>query len=217
MSRALRIGLRIALVLAVAYLASRLIDYTMTAADTLTQTGSDTMMWSLLAVVLLAYAVLIAVPFVPGIEIGIALLVLRGSDLAPAVYLATVAGLLLAFGIGRVIPHQALASVLRDLRLRRAGDMVQSFCDLPPEARLERLNTNLPRPLALLLVRARYLTLAGVLNLPGNAFLGGGGGLLMLAGVSGTFRPLYTIVMVALAVLPVPLAVWLWGPGLLTR
>ena len=207
MSRAPNVVLRIAVILAVAYLASLLIDVTLKTAETLSEAQSDAMMLSLLAGLLLAYALLIAVPFVPGVEIGIALLLMRGAEVAPAVYLATVAGLLLAFGIGRLIPHRVLASFLRDLRLRRAADMVQSFCDLPPDARLQMLNTSLPRPLALLLVRARYLTLAGVLNLPGNTILGGGGGLLMLAGVTGTFRPLPTVIMVVLAVLPVPFAV----------
>ncbi len=217
MRTALRIAARVVVILALAYAVSRLLDYAMTASEALDHPGGDAMMVSLLVGLLIAYALLIAVPFVPGIEIGITLLILRGADMAPAVYLATVFGLILAYGIGRLIPPTMLTNMLRDLRLRRAADLVQDFCDLPPEARLAHLNERLPKPLALFFVRARYLTLAGILNLPGNAFVGGGGGLLMLAGVTRTFHPLPTLLMVLLAVLPVPFIVWLWGPGILSR
>ncbi len=215
MARAFRIAIRLAFVVVIAVAASQLIDYAMDASDTLSDPASEAMMTSLLIGLLIAYALLIAVPFVPGIEIGITLLVLRGAEMAPAVYAATVLGLLLAYGIGRVVPPKALSDLLSDLYLKRTAALVASFTELSADERLTRLNASLPRALGLLLVRARYLTLAGVLNLPGNALVGGGGGLLMLAGVSRTFRPAPTVLMVLLAVLPVPLLVWIWGPGVL--
>ena len=49
------------------------------------------------------------------------------------------------------------------------------------------------------------------MNVPGNAVIGGGGGIMMMAGLSGIFAPLPTVLAVMLAVSPVPLAVMLFG------
>ena len=73
----IRLLIRIIIVVAVAFAASFLIDFAMSASDRLATPAGGAMMVSLLAGLLLAYALLIAVPFVPGIEIGVALLVLR--------------------------------------------------------------------------------------------------------------------------------------------
>ena len=43
------------------------------------------------------------------------------------------------------------------------------------------------------------------LNLPGNTLVGGGGGIAMVAGLSGLVSPLGFLVTVAVAVAPIPL------------
>jgi hypothetical protein len=48
-------------------------------------------------------------------------------------------------------------------------------------------------------------------NTPGNAVIGGGGGIMLLAGLSGIFAPLPTALSIMIAVSPVPLAVALLG------
>jgi hypothetical protein len=58
----------------------------------------------LMLVALLIYAVLIAIPFVPGVEIGISVLAAGGADMAPLVWLATAGGLTLAYMVGRAVP-----------------------------------------------------------------------------------------------------------------
>jgi uncharacterized membrane protein YdjX (TVP38/TMEM64 family) len=45
----------------------------------------------------IAYVVLLAIPFVPGAELGFFLLLLFGADIAPIVYGATVIGMTLAY------------------------------------------------------------------------------------------------------------------------
>ena len=57
----------------------------------------------------------------------------------------------------------------------------------------------------------RYPLLAALINVPGNAVVGGGGGIALTAGFSRLFRPGWTALTVALAVAPVPLIVWLTG------
>lgn len=53
----------------------------------------------------------------------------------------------------------------------------------------------------------RYLSLAVCLNLPGNAALGGGGGLALLCGVSRQFDWRSFALTVAIAASPVPILV----------
>jgi hypothetical protein len=60
-------------------------------------------------------------------------------------------------------------------------------------------------------LRHRYIALALAVNVPGNAVIGGGGGIMMVAGLSGIFAPLPTFVAIAFAVSPVPLTIMLLG------
>jgi len=54
----------------------------------------------ILLIALVIYAVLIAIPFVPGVEIGLSVLAAGGAGIAPLVWLATASGLSLAFVAG---------------------------------------------------------------------------------------------------------------------
>lgn len=210
-ARLMRLALRLAIIVAIALASSRLITYGMDLAERLPATSQGPMQVAVILTALLVYTLLIATPFVPGIEIGLALLVLRGATIAPAVYSATVCGLLLAFLIGRLVPEHWLERTFRDLRLRRAADMIAHTRTLSPAQRQDALRANLPNWLALPAVRYRYLSLALLINLPGNAILGGGGGLMLAAGLSRLFQPSKTILAVAIAVLPIPISFWLFG------
>lgn len=179
--------------------------------------GNMPLMLGLLALLLFSYALLMAVPFAPGIEIGISLLVLHGAEIAPFVYLATVSGLMLSFLVGRFMPHAWLHSFFRDLHLSAACSLLDRIAPLDSQARLDLLRERLPNWLGPTLGHARYVMLAALLNLPGNGLIGGGGGLAFVAGFSRLFRPTATLATVALAVLPMPLLVWLYGSGVLER
>jgi hypothetical protein len=60
-------------------------------------------------------------------------------------------------------------------------------------------------------LRYRYVALALAVNTPGNSVIGGGGGIMMIAGLSGLFTPAATFLTVAVAVSPVPLAMMFLG------
>ncbi|MDH3742867.1 MAG: hypothetical protein OER56_14850, partial [Hyphomicrobiales bacterium] len=66
------------------------------------------------------YTALMAMPFVPGMEISLALFAAFGSQVAVFVYLATVAALSLSFVIGRLVPIRLLATLFASLGLHRA-------------------------------------------------------------------------------------------------
>jgi hypothetical protein len=145
-------------------------------------------------------AVLIAIPFVPGAEIGFLLLALFGAPMAGQVYAATVAGLLIAFAVGRAVSRHRVRRLLDRCRLGEAA------------AALERLAQNaaepapgaaLPGRLARRLLRHRCLCLVLLINTPGNSLLGGGGGIAMAAGLSGLFTARQFLASVLVAVAPV--------------
>lgn len=173
-------------------------------------TGAPTAVWVIVAL-LAVYAVMLALPFVPGVEIGMALLMVEGAWMAPAVYAATIAGLSMAYLAGAVLPDSTLRGALCRVKLTRAVAALDRIAPLDRDARLGLLNASLPRWLPSWGLRYRYVALAILINLPGNAVLGGGGGILMFAGLSRLFAPLTTLLTLIVAVAPVPLAVGLMG------
>ncbi len=158
--------------------------------------------------VLIAIAIFIvtaAVPFVPGAEIGLALLVVLGAGIAPLVYLAMVAALLLAYLAGRLIPVRTTAAGLGAIGLQRASALMLQLDALDTDARLKSLSDTMPRRFVPFLLRHRHLLLVLAFNLPGNTVLGGGGGIALAAGLSRLYSTAGFLVTVMVAVAPVPL------------
>lgn len=161
------------------------------------------------------YVAASALPFVPGAEIGLALILAFGARIAVLVYAAMVAALLLAFLAGRFVPPAACAALFAFLGLNRARDLVLTMAPLDARGRLEFLIARAPTRAVPFLLRHRYLAIAVLFNLPGNTLVGGGGGIALAAGMSGLFALLPYALTVALAVAPVPLVVLVTGymPG----
>jgi hypothetical protein len=157
------------------------------------------------------YVVLLALPFVPGVEIGLILLAMFGASIAPVVYGATVLALFCSFLIGRLLPEASAAPLFDRLRLHRVVDGVRRMQSLPLEKRLELLVRNAPSRIVPFLLRHRYIALMMALNLPGNTLIGGGGGIGLAAGYSRLFGTGGYLAAVALGVAPVPLAVIVMG------
>ncbi|MEO9825537.1 MAG: hypothetical protein ABJF50_14055 [Paracoccaceae bacterium] len=158
-----------------------------------------------------AYVLLLAMPFVPGAEIGIALLAGFGAAIAPLIYVCTVAAMMLAFSIGRFLPISALEQLLQFLRMRRAADLVARAAPLSRDERVAMLLEGQSKRVLRIALKYRYVALALAVNTPGNSIIGGGGGIMIIAGLSGIFSPLSTSLTVILAVSPVPLAVIFLG------
>lgn len=175
---------------------------------TLTPINSD-MVYSALLVTFAVYVLVIAMPFVPGIEIGLALLVVLGKPGVPLVYTCNLVALALAFLIGRFIPLQWVARIFGWLRLERARRLVETMAVRPSRERLSAALQAVPSGWAMRLLMHRHLAAAIALNLPGNAIIGGAGGLAMIAGMSHLFRfPLFLLTM-AIGSTPVPILILL--------
>lgn len=172
---------------------------------------TDALWHGLVLVALATYVALMMVPFVPSAEIGLALLVVFGSEIALLVYLGTVLALCLSFLVGRLIPDRALLWTLSALRLRRAHALVARLQSTSGEERLRLLVDTCPASTLTWLLRYRFLAIAIALNLPGNALVGGGGGIALAAGMSRLCGfPAY-LLTVCVAAAPVPLFVALTG------
>jgi hypothetical protein len=164
-----------------------------------------------IAAAILAYVVLMMLPFCPGIEVGLALIMVGGPQMVPLVYAATVAALMLAFLIGRFVPARIIIELLGLLRLSRARELMLRIEPLGPAERLQfLLSPGRPR-LWRYLLEHRYVALAIALNTPGNILLGDGGGIALAAGFSRMFSVRRFALTVMLAVSPLPIAVMLFA------
>lgn len=160
---------------------------------------------------MVVYILLMALPFVPGVEIGLALMMMFGANIVPLVYLATVVALVFGFVIGRLVRQQTIIELLGLIRLRRLRDVLLQLEPLDSEARLRYLLQHANSRWLPFLIRHRFAAVMVALNLPGNAVIGGGGGISFLAGFSRLFSlPAYAAT-VAVAVAPFPIMVLLSG------
>lgn len=158
-----------------------------------------------LAIALLLFILLLSLPFVPGMEIGLSLMMLFGAEGAMYVYLATLVALSLSFWVGRRLPLSTLGWLLEWLHLKKARTFALELGALSAEERLGYLVEKAPARMVPFLLRHRYVAVALALNLPGNWIIGGGGGIGLLAGMSGIFSyPAYLLAaMVAVSPLPI--------------
>ena len=90
------------------------------------------------------YALMIAIPFVPGVEIGLAMLAMLGPVVAVLVYLCTIAGLLLSFLVGRLIPLTTLGRMFAEINMQRASELMRRLEPLDHDARLKLLVQSSP-------------------------------------------------------------------------
>lgn len=173
--------------------------------------SNEDMVHRVITMCALAYAVLIAIPFVPGVEIGLALIGMLGPPIVFLVYVSTLAGLFLAFVAGRLIPLTGLIGLLTDLRFQKASQVLETIEPMDREGRLAFLVSKAPNRFVPTLLRHRYLALAIVINLPGNIVIGGGGGIALMAGASKLYSVPGFLATIVLAVAPAPLAILLFG------
>lgn len=173
--------------------------------------GNEDSVHRMIMVSALVYGVLIAIPFVPGVEIGLGLIAMLGPPIVFLVYVTTVLALTLSYAVGHFVPKTVLAGALHSVGAHAASRLVQDIATLTRQERLAFLVSKAPNRIIPLLLRNRYIALVVAINLPGNFLIGGGGGIAMIAGASGLFSfPGFTFA-IALAISPIPLSVVLLG------
>lgn len=176
---------------------------------------TEPMFHRLLMISSAAYTLLIAIPFVPAVEIGFTLLLLFGAKIVFLLYLCTLLGLSASFLAGFFLPASVMQKFLSDLSLRRASALVGQIDAMSTAERLQFIVSHPLLRHTPSLLRYRYLAAALALNVPGNAVIGGGGGIVFVAGLSHLFSPPAFIATLAIAIAPVPLAVLFFGEGII--
>lgn len=150
------------------------------------------------------YVLLLSLPFVPGVELGIVLMCAFGKEGIVFVYFATVAGLSLAFLIGRLLPKNWIESRLQRLGFSQTCDGQVGEID----GMLDKLSLNqlfCKGRFMSFLSKYRYLAIGVLFNTPGNYLIGGGGGISLACGISHSISWKWFLLTVVLAVSPVPL------------
>jgi hypothetical protein len=163
---------------------------------------------------MITYTILMAIPFVPGAEIGLGVMMILGPKIVPLVYLCTLVSLFLSFMVGRLIPNKSLIKFLHDLHLRKASSLLAELEGLDSQQRFNLLIERSPKIFVPFLLKYRYLALLVVINTPGNIVLGGGGGIAMSAGMSRLFAPSLFLLTIAIAVAPIPLFLIIFGANI---
>ena len=148
----------------------------------------------------LIYILLLSLPFVPGVELGVLLMCAFGKEGIVFVYFATVAGLSLAFLMGRMVPKRWVESLLKKLGLSQTSDNQSDEIVSMLDNFLRHQNR-----LRAILLNHRYLVIGFLFNIPGSYLIGGGGGLSLACGISRNISFRWFLLTVVLAVSPVPL------------
>jgi hypothetical protein len=169
---------------------------------------NEPMFHTIIMTLISVYIALTAIPFIPGIEIGLGLIMTFGPPIVPLVYIATVLALTASYSVGRLVPEHWLAASFRRVGLFRAERMVTALSGLGTEDRVSYLASRAPRRWVPFLLRHRLLALALLINLPGSALIGGGGGICMAFGVSRLVTYPQFLLTTALATSPLPLAIF---------
>lgn len=157
------------------------------------------------------YILLMMLPFVPGAEVGFGMMATLGPKIVPLVYASTVLALSLSFLIGRMVPEEKVIATFEAVRLKRAARLLRNLHDLEVEERLGFILSQTSSRFVPFLLRYRFIALMIALNIPGNAVIGGGGGISLVAGFSRLFPFHYFLIAVVIAVAPIPLFLFVLG------
>lgn len=158
-----------------------------------------------LIVLALVYAATLAVPFVPGMELGLLIMVVYGPVGVAVAYVATLLGLSLSYATGRLLPVHRIPWGSKLRHAATPGHDLKGA--LPAMLSVGRWGRHLSPRFVAWLGAHRYVALAICLNVPGNAVMGGGGGLALLCGLSRQFEGRWFALTIALAVSPLPLLI----------
>ncbi|WLD57230.1 hypothetical protein NFC81_10915 [Salinispirillum sp. LH 10-3-1] len=145
------------------------------------------------------YALVLAVPFVPGVELGWMIMGLFGRIGIVAAWLSTVLGLSISYWVARRLSDHP--------QLQRLHDARDSLMATPKED-LSMSQRFLAAGVCLY-EKHPYLFIFVTLNLPGNWLIGGGGGIAATAGIMPKVGYLRFVLTCAVATGIVPVLLWL--------
>ena len=159
--------------------------------QSISERNSDAVFYSLI-IACVCYGLLLMLPFVPALELGLLLMSIYGADGIIGAYVATVSALMLSFFVGcKLGQHRKIHWSANESKTQTS--------------RQKQIRNRLLMGFYKNVSRRPYMSLALLLNMPGNVVLGGAGGIAMMAGASGhmQFFRYGLTVMLATSVLPI--------------
>ena len=121
----------------------------------------------------------------------------------------------MSFLVGRLIPLRYLIAFCDGFRLHKVSGLLRTTTPMSMQDRLAFLVSRTPNRFVPMLLRHRHIALAVMVNIPGNAIIGGGGGIALMAGISRLYSLPGFLGTIAVAIAPVPLAILLFGEDIL--
>lgn len=116
---------KLALLILLLILASYLGDWVMSQFSPHLTPSTEPALHRLIMIAIMVYILLMTLPFVPGAEIGLGMMVMFGPKIVPLVYGSTVIALVLSFLFGRLVPQHVIAEILETVRLKRAAQVIR--------------------------------------------------------------------------------------------
>lgn len=165
-----------------------------------------------LTILCIVYAVLLAIPGVPGLEVGLVMMAVFAEVGILAAWLCTIVGLNLAFLGGRKIPRAKLEKWLKPKDVPESelpafaigkGDTMTLVFERNKLGRKILKWTGPPGGWR------RYLLIGLLFNMPGNFIIGGGGGIGLFCGTSDDIKWRWYLLTTTLAAAVIPLMVYL--------
>lgn len=158
-----------------------------------------------ITILFLAYVVCMILPFMPAIELGLILLMMLDIKGIIFLYSLTIIALSISFWLGRLVPIRWLLGLFDFLHFDRASKLFNEMSQSDDKKRLDILIYNAPKRIIPVMLKHRYWVVAIALNMPGNALIGGGGGIGMISGMSRILNYPSYFLTVLIAVIPLPL------------
>jgi hypothetical protein len=159
--------------------------------------------WKTVLVGGLIYAILLSIPFFPGVELAWMIIFFFGKDAVVLIYLYTLLGLSLSFVAGRNL--NIICPPCSD-KLKSVEDKYhEKFNSLAEKIHRVFSSKTCNLYFNCLLKKIHYLVLGILINIPGNSVLGGGGGIALLSGMNRSFSWRGFLITICVAIAPLPI------------
>lgn len=150
-----------------------------------------------------AYILAIGLPFFPSFQIAVAFMLLFGVGHIHVTYTCCVLGFMWPFLIGRTVPVRIVTRVLTALNQPKLVAILTGT-EATSDKMLTHLTRFLPDRFRDFAQTRKYLSLAILLNVPGNVFFGGSAGLLLMSGALRIFSTGGVVLLVLVCLCPIP-------------
>ena len=162
--------------------------------------------WEAAIIGAIVYAILLSIPFFPGVELGWLIIMLYGKDSIILIYLFTLLGLIVSFSVGRWLGTYCVSCQSKLERFNQTYSA--TFNRLVEKVHGFFSQTRCSLVFNRILQKSPYFVLAILINIPGNSLVGGGGGIALLSGLNRAISFKGFVITLIIAVSPLPILLY---------